>query len=591
MKSNKLPFVLLLLVLLAGCGSSGGGSSTPPPPALASLAVTPASSSIPLGLTVQFTARGTYSNANPQNLTASVTWSSSNTAVATIDNAAGMNGLATSKSPGTTTITATSGSVSAFTTLTVTAAQLVSIAITPANVSIPTGTTQQYAATGTYSDNSVQDATSSATWSSSSTAVATISNATSSIGIVTSIAAGTTIITAALGNVTSSTALLVTGGPTTAADNVLPITVNGSLCSANTSAGYLNKPCVSVTVCTPGSTTECQTIDDILLDTGSYGLRIFANAAPSGLTVTLPAVPGGSGTLANCAQFADLSADWGPVKLADVVLGNERAANVPIQVIDATFGTPTSCGTPDANPAAAGFNGILGVGVLPQDCGSACVPAPNNPNQANNGIYYSCNGTTCTGTTAPLANQVSNPVALLPQDNNGVIVQLPSVPTSGSPSVNGILVLGIGTQTNNTATGVTRYNTDRFGQIITVLNGTAYSSIIDSGSNGLFFTPPSSGQLPTCSSSSQFSWFCPANTVSLSATNKGISGSPSIDAFFQIGNFNSLTADPSLHVFSNIGGSATHLFDWGLPFYLGRNIYVGIEGTTSSLGTGPYFAY
>src|SRR4051794_15179060 len=53
--------------------------------------------------------------------------------------------------------------------------------------------------------------------------------------------------------------------------NVLPLTVNGSLCSTRS---YINKPCVSVTVCTPGTST-CQTIHDILLDTGSYGLRVF----------------------------------------------------------------------------------------------------------------------------------------------------------------------------------------------------------------------------------------------------------------------------------------------------------------------------
>ena len=76
----------------------------------------------------------------------------------------------------------------------------------------------------------------------------------------------------------------MTGG---AANNVIPITVNGALCSANS---YLNKPCVSVTVCTPGTST-CQTIDDILLDTGSYGLRIFKQA----LTVSLPQVTGAAG--------------------------------------------------------------------------------------------------------------------------------------------------------------------------------------------------------------------------------------------------------------------------------------------------------
>jgi hypothetical protein len=317
------------------------------------------------------------------------------------------------------------------------------------------------------------------------------------------------------------------------------------------------------------------------LDTGSSGLRIFKQALTVSLTQIISRV---SGSVAECAQFGSFS-EWGSVQSADVTLGNETAKNVPIQVIDSTFGTvPSTCGNPDATPSAAGFTGILGVGVLVQDCGSACE------SQANNGIYYSCSGTTCNGTIVLLASQVQNPVALLPNpDNNGVIVELPTVLSAGSQSVNGILVLGIGTKANNVPSGVTAYNTDGFGEIITSLGGT-FSGIIDSGSNGLFFTPPSTGLLPDCPSPDS-GWFCPSSITTLTAKNEGASGSPSNDVFFQIGNFISLISS-SHNVFSNIGGPAPPgLFDWGLPFYFGRNIYVGIEGKASSIGFGPYFAY
>jgi hypothetical protein len=325
-------------------------------------------------------------------------------------------------------------------------------------------------------------------------------------------------------------------------------------------------------------------INDILLDTGSFGLRIFKQA----LSVSLSQVQGtgGSGSVAECAQFADGASEWGPVQLADVILGGETAKNVPIQVIDSTFGTfPSACGIPDATPLAAGFTGILGVGVLVHDCGTACA------NQANNGIYYSLSSgstSTFTGTTVPLTNQVQNPVALLSTDNNGVIVELPTVPSNGSQSVNGILVLGIGTKTNNVPSGVTAYNTNAFGEITTSLSGT-YSGIIDSGSNGLFFTPPSAGLLPNCPSPNS-AWFCPLSITTLSAKNEGASGSPSSDVLFQIGNFMSLINSPN-NVFSNLGGSTPGLFDWGVPFYFGRTICVGIEGKVSSISTGPYFAY
>jgi hypothetical protein len=203
-------------------------------------------------------------------------------------------------------------------------------------------------------------------------------------------------------------------------------------------------------------------------------------------------------------------------------------------------------------------------------------------------MYYSCSGSTCTGTTVPLSSQVQNPVALLPTENNGVILELPTVPSNGSQSVNGMLVLGIGTKANNAPSGVTAYKTDAFGEITTIFGGT-YSGIIDSGSNGLFFTPPSIGLLPNCPSPDS-DWFCPSSITTLSANNEGASGSPSDDVFFQIGNFMSL-ANSSHNVFSNLGGSSPGLFDWGLPFYFGRNVYVGFEGQNSGIGTGPYFAY
>ncbi len=103
----------------------------------------------------------------------------------------------------------------------------------------------------------------------------------------------------------------------------MPVSVNGSLCARNSD---FNNPCVSVTVCTPDQ-SSCQSIDGILLDTGSYGLRIFQDV----LTVPLTPVTSGSQTIAECLQYADGSSDWGPVENASVILGNEPAVQLPIQ--------------------------------------------------------------------------------------------------------------------------------------------------------------------------------------------------------------------------------------------------------------------
>ena len=139
-------------------------------PTLASIAVTPANPTIPAGTNQQFTATGTYSDASTADLTASVTWASATPAAATISAA----GLAHGVAIGTSSISATLGAVSGSTTLTVSAPTLASIAVTPANPTIPAGTNQQFTATGTYSDASTADLTASVTWASATPAAATI---------------------------------------------------------------------------------------------------------------------------------------------------------------------------------------------------------------------------------------------------------------------------------------------------------------------------------------------------------------------------------------------------------------------------------
>jgi hypothetical protein len=172
-----------------------------------------------------------------------------------------------------------------------------------------------------------------------------------------------------------------------------------------------------------------------------------------------------------------------------------------------------------------------------------------------------------------------------------VIVQLPSVPLGGTSSINGNLILGIGTQSNNVPTSVTAYSASATtGEFTTQFSGRTYDSFIDSGSNGLFFTPPTTSQLPNCAAPNT-AWFCPATTVSFSATNTGASGAPSGVIPFHIGNLVDLTLNSSIRVFAEVGGTFRSNFAWGLPFFFGRTVVIGYEGSASSLGNGPYWAY
>lgn len=365
-------------------------------------------------------------------------------------------------------------------------------------------------------------------------------------------------------------------GDTPAGANVLPVTVTGTLIQG---VGlYLNKPTVSVTVCAPDG-TSCQTIGDILLDTGSYGLRLFRSV----VTAPLTPVTRGNQTVAECAHFADGSSSWGPVALAGVILGGEPLVQVPIQLVDAAFATPpAACANPQQSPANTGFNGILGVGLFAEDCGAVCATS------AVNGIYYGCtSGGACSGIT--VAAQVRNPVAGLPLDGNGVIVRLPAVPPGGAPSASGSLILGIGTRSNNTPSGVTAYAAGNTGEFITTFGGTTHRGFIDSGSNAFFFPSPGV-PLPECTGVNA-GWFCPPAPVTLPATNTGSGGSPSGTLSFQVGNFASSIGSGN-RVFSDIAGpNAAIGFDWGLTFFFGRDVCVGLEGTSSPVGTGPYWAY
>ena len=190
-------------------GVSGSTLLTVTSATLVSIAVEPADQTIAAGTTLQFQATGTYTDLSTQNLTTQVTWASSNNAFATISNGAGSQGFATAIAAGPVNITATLGSVVGTTSLTVSPATLATLQVTPTNPSIPASATQQFVATGIYTDNSTQDVTTLVTWSSSQAGVATISNTSGSQGLATPVAAGTATITAALGIVSDSTTLTV----------------------------------------------------------------------------------------------------------------------------------------------------------------------------------------------------------------------------------------------------------------------------------------------------------------------------------------------------------------------------------------------
>lgn len=192
------------------------------PANLIAIQVTPATASIAAGNSQQYLATGYYSDNSTANLNEQATWNSESTNAAVV---ATLNGrtIATSLIPGTTVISATLDGVSSNeTNLTVTDAVLESIQVTPATASIALGTSQQYLATGYYSDNSTANLSEQVTWNSDSTNVAAINDN----GLAASLIRGSAVISANLNGINSNPVNLTVRDAVLQSVQVTPATVN-----------------------------------------------------------------------------------------------------------------------------------------------------------------------------------------------------------------------------------------------------------------------------------------------------------------------------------------------------------------------------
>jgi Protein of unknown function (DUF3443) len=386
--------------------------------------------------------------------------------------------------------------------------------------------------------------------------------------------------------------------PAPAPSNVVSVVVDGG-----PNNNSVNTVFTTVTVCVPGSTTSCQTIDHIQVDTGSNGLRLLAPV----LTLSLPVTTAPDGnSLVECTQFVD-GYSWGPIALADIQVGEEAASSVPVQVIgSSTFAVDPKCsaiGNPEETVAAFGANGILGVGVFEQDCGPGCAPSTTVDNSAN-GFYYSCTtASVCVGTTVALNSQVLNPIRLFTTDNDGSILDLPSVAAPGTTTLTGSLIFGIDTQSNNASGSETILGVDLSGDFTTIFNSqTLTQSFLDSGTNGIFFDDSNLTQCPPPANPNDpgfVGFYCPASAQTFMATLTGTNNT-SVSETFTVDNAQTLaTNNPTFSVLPTLAGTwsstanvtTSNTFDWGLPFFYGRRVITAIENQRTAVGTGPYVAF
>jgi hypothetical protein len=398
------------------------------------------------------------------------------------------------------------------------------------------------------------------------------------------------------------------GGTTTPAINTTPILVDAGPAALNVGPDAYtatNIPYVTITVCAPGSTSNCQTIDHILLDTGSVGLRLEAGVLNATLAAGLPTMNDASGNpIGECYEYVD-NYVFGSERTGDFTIAGETASAMPLQVIGDTTGglgtVPRSCsssGGSNMNTVQLlGANGIIGVGTTVTDCGSAC----NVTNGSGGAIYYDCPASGCSSvvarsdSTAAPFEQLPNPVAAFASDNNGTIVALPSVAASGVATATGTLTFGIGTQSDNALVSASVIPTDAYGYVTATYKGTSLpNSFIDSGSNYYYFVD---NAITACTQSGYDGFYCPGSPLSLGPTLPGSAGT--VSAAFTLYNAYSqplatsnavpgIGANPNTEGFSN---PVNNSFDFGLPFFFGRTVYTAIAGRKAGTANGPYFAF
>ena len=317
------------------------------PAALASIALSPATAQIPVGTTQQFTAAGTFTDGTTQDLTSQAVWSSSNTAAVTVD----ADGLAHAVSANSTVISATLNGVTGSTgAVQGTPAVIVSISVSPQSVSVGKGTSQQFHATGTFSDGTTRDLSSDATWTSSNSAVLAID----ANGNATGIDLGQAALTASYNGQTVTTAQI----------SVTPATVVSIIISPSTAtiAKGTSQQFTATATLTDGTTQDLSSAV-VWSSSDSTVVSINASGSAQGVgtgAVTLSATFGGvtasTGTI-NGSPATVASLTISPASASVVAGGTQQFAATATYTDNTSGDVSTSTTWSSSNTAVATVNG------------------------------------------------------------------------------------------------------------------------------------------------------------------------------------------------------------------------------------------
>lgn len=374
--------------------------------------------------------------------------------------------------------------------------------------------------------------------------------------------------------------------------NVVPLIADAGYNGNGTNRSY-----ITITLCQSG-TENCQTIDHILVDSGSTGLRINQSALTlTGLTpITYQGIP-----VYECMLYG-AGYGYGPAVTGDLKLANEVASNIPIQIFyDTTqVNVPDSCSqstTNFANLNNSGAHGIIGIN-----------PYSNPNNQYTAGGVFACTtpeSSSCTLVPSPDTNLIPltvNPISAFAQDNNGAIFDLPNVPTATNTPIIGSLIFGLNTQNNNQVptTSITKvpgnptesFPVGFFNAYSGSVNGIA---IFDSGTPLYAFYYTGMAACPITGILSGY--YCPnPSPQNWNSLIQGYNSTTITNVSVPILNYtnNSGINDTLIPYLGAISDANSNLTIYGLTFFFGQKIYLGFMGQTGNqtpIGTGPAWAY
>ena len=375
---------------------------------------------------------------------------------------------------------------------------------------------------------------------------------------------------------------------------------------SNLACSNINTPCVSVTICPDNAPTSstCTTVNNILIDSGSGGLRVFRSLLTN-TNLTIESTSNGN-EIADCVTYGDGSATWGPMALATLTLESlSTTQSIPIQLIDSTYPNTTTsaiCQSTDGlptTPTTLGFNGLLGTVPIVYD---------------NVSSYYSCNQNSCTQIINPQESQVAaNPIAFLPAGyENGVTFKFPALGDTGAINAEGFAIFGVGTNIDNTPPDSVNLNyypissstvpTGADGQSTTIPISMLTSlddspnityGFLDTGSNYLYFDD---SNIPKTVTNYSY-YYSPSNLVTLQPYNT----TKAYDSVLEESVATSINVYNGNYLFGQTNNSAfndnaapygvPYYIDYGLPFFFGKTIYMCFEGKVCNGIAGPYWAF